>query len=694
VLQASFRAGVGSIGIALVGCGDDPNTEPSAAPQASRGSQDEPQSAQADDQQQQRTEPATAASTDQGASQTSQQAGQRADTSREGQSEAAQSRQPSSQQHQSNEPLLDLVDPIEWRERYHWRTLAALHDPPRTPVPGGTLTVESNAVRSWDPLAPWNPEVDRPQPGHLLPLVYSRLIELDISDQSDAHRTLIRGDLATGWEWLEPTAVAFTLRPGVIWPEQSPAEGRPLSGVDVALSYDALREPGRRQTPIYEAVDRIEAGDNANSGDSSVTFHLREPSAPLLNQMTSPWHVVLPAEIVSGAQEIDLTQRSVGTGPFEIKLSDGRSSWVLSRNPTYGRSDHDGIPLPYLDEVRGEHYPFRDYFANAPAGGAKWAAWEEGSAHAIKLDSVEEAHRALLSQPDAQLQVTPPIPSGGGYYSFASLNEGPFADNRVRAALSMALHRTNLAALTYNGFAAPGVAQNWTFFRDTQSPDQTREWPWSEAELAGSQRYDPDQALTLLSAAGYSDANPLRMRIDMPPALDPAGASYDAGAHRIAPFVADQWEQYLLNAVDVHRTERIWTPYTDSEGRQGLVPKPDQEVDLIFQHPEDADIYNADADDLAYGAMHSAGRYNYAGINDAEVDAWSVAQRQAVDQMTRADLLERIRRKEQEHVWRLLLVNPYSVRVRRAGVYNLLDTYYANTPQLAPAQLKTVWIDA
>ena len=44
-------------------------------------------------------------------------------------------------------------------------------------------------------------------------------------------------------------------------------------------------EPGRRQAPAYEAVERIE-----------------------------PYH----------SQHLDLTPRSVSSGPFELKLSDGR----------------------------------------------------------------------------------------------------------------------------------------------------------------------------------------------------------------------------------------------------------------------------------------------------------------------------------------------------------------------------------
>ncbi|MDE2967339.1 MAG: ABC transporter substrate-binding protein [Chloroflexota bacterium] len=586
-----------------------------------------------------------------------------------------------------------LVNPLEWRELYHWRELAALHDPPRTRTIGGSLTLESDAIDSWDPFAAWDPEIEAAQSGHLLPLVYSRLVELDVSDSSDAHRTLIQGDLAPGWEWPDPTTLVFPLRPGVYWPEGSPTEGRPLDAVDVATSHAALMEPGRRQAPIYEAVERIEA--YAGDEDRGVVFHLRHSSAPLLNQMTSPWQVVLPAEIASGTQRIDLSQRSVGSGPFTLRRSDGRSSWVLTRNPTYGRADAEGLLLPYLDEVRGEGYPFRDQVAGTAPGSARWAAWESGAAQAIALDGPADAERALSYHPDSQLQVTPPSPSGGSHFSFRSLTDGPFADVRVRAALSMALHRGNLAALAYDGFAAPDAAQNWTFFPATgDSSGGLREWPWEEDELGGARQYDPNQALALLSAAGYSEEQPLALGVDMPPSVNPAGQPYDPGAHRIAELVAQQWEQYLFGAVEVRRLERVWAQFTDSQGSLWFIPEPDPAVDLVFQDPADVDVYDADADDLAYGSVHSAGRFNRAGINDPEIDEWATAQRRALDPLERADLLERIRLKEQDEVWRLLLINPYGVRVRRAHVFNLVDTYYAKSLQLAPDQLKHVRVES
>ncbi|MCY3732780.1 MAG: ABC transporter substrate-binding protein, partial [Chloroflexi bacterium] len=477
-------------------------------------------------------------------------------------------------------------------------------------------------------------------------------------------------------------------RTGIMWPEDAPMYGRPLHAADVALSYEALREAGRRQARVYEAVDRIDV--NQTDFGESVVFSLREPSAPLLNQMTSPWHVVLPAEVVSGAESVDLSQRSLGNGPFQLEQSDGRSNFVVTRNPSYDRMEFDGYPMPYLDQVRGEDYSIRNQANRDAPGSARWSAWESGVAQAIQLDGVGDVRRAREAQPDAQLQVTPPTPSGGGHFTFRSLTDGPFADVRVRAALSMALHRGSLAASVYGGLAAPDTAQNWTFFRD---PQQTRyvalrEWPWEEEELGEAQRYDPNRALGLLSAAGYSEGHPLQFGIDMPAALNPAGDPYDPGPHRLAEFVVEQWEQHLHGVMDVRRFERSWARFTDSRSDMRFRPEANPAVDLVFRDPADVEIYDVDADDLAFGSMHSTGRFNRAGINDPEIDEWAVAQRQTLDATERVKPLERMRLKEQDHIWRILLVNPYGVHIRRDHVLNLLGTYYAKTLHLAPDQLK------
>jgi len=76
----------------------------------------------------------------------------------------------------------------------------------------------------------------------------------------------------------------------------------------------------------------------------------------------------------------------------------------------------------------------------------------------------------------------------------------------------------------------------------------------------------------------------------------------------------------------------------------------------------------------------------------AYLEQHEAAPRSAKPMASLQNTLQRL--KEQDEVWRILLVNPYGVRVRRANVFNLVDTYYAKSLQLAPDQLKRVWVES
>ena len=90
--------------------------------------------------------------------------------------------------------------------------------------------------------------------------------------------------------------------------------------------------------------------------------------------------------------------------------------------------------------------------------------------------------------------------------------------------------------------------------------------------------------------------------------------------------------------------------------------------------------------------MHSGAAAYWGGIDDAEIDEWGVAQRRATDPLERSELLERIRLKEAEQVWRLHLVNPYGLAVRREHVFNLVDSYFSKNVETLPKQLERTWL--
>ena len=665
LLAVSARAGVGAVGLSLVGCA---NPEPvSDAPQLDASSN---QTQEAQVQQQ----------TDFGLPKSVVEAVRQAE-------EAAEQEQPRDLSDSES------FDPHVWRERYHWRHIRSLPGQGGQPQRGGELMIDAPGVREWSPFTePVEPadDVGLGGPGHFLPLLYSQLVTTDVDDRTNPHRTNVAGDLASRWEWPDNLTLLFHLQQGVSWPDREPIFGRSLTASDVQITYDAFREPNRRQAETYDAVQRIEANDDSHT----LNFHLSRPAAHLLNKMTSPWHVVVPRELVTDPTLIDWSYASRGSGPYTLSLSVPGRAWRLKRNQTYFRRDPaNGAQLPFLDAIRSFDY-VRQGGRPGESAALSWQTedWKAGELHSIRLpDGMAEAAYAFDANPQSVIQVTPPRPSGGLYFSFRSVQSGPFADIRTRRALSMALDRAAFAREMFAGFAAYDCRQNWAFFNGPDDSGDMREWPWELSELGTVVTHDPSEAAALLRAAGYDQDSPLVLNLDVPPAVSPGGTVLPVYDQTTATaLAAEQWEQALAGLVVVRRHEQDWRVTVERSNWTRFDRFPDDKAEIIFGVRYR--VYDGDPDDLAYAELHSDGRANPSGIADPDIDEWSIAQRQTLDPFERADFLERIRLKTLEDTWRIFLVNPYHVRARSANVFNLLNAYYAESLELAPKQLERTWI--
>ena len=170
------------------------------------------------------------------------------------------------------------------------------------------------------------------------------------------------------------------------------------------------------------------------------------------------------------------------------------------------------------------------------------------------------------------------------------------------------------------------------------------------------------------------------IRIDAPPPPGPGGASVPQSIHGpIVTSVGEQWQRAFGGAVRVEPLERIWKRESAGENSTVVWMKQDPDADLLFSS---LSSYGVDPDDLVYRLMQSDSVYTGAGIIDAEIGEWAIAQRQATDASERSELLERIRLKESAEAWRLHLVNPYKRSALAANTRSIWSTH------ISPA----VWI--
>jgi peptide/nickel transport system substrate-binding protein len=153
------------------------------------------------------------------------------------------------------------------------------------------------------------------QSQHLDGLIFDSLLA------HDAQMNIV-ADLAERWEARDPLTYVFHLRQGVKF-----HDGRPLSSADVTFTFDSILD-GTVKTPkrgAFRMVTAVEAPD-----DSTVVFHLREPYASFLWNLTKPGVGIVPRG--SGPE---IAQHPIGTGPFQFVDMITDQEIVLQRNSSY-----------------------------------------------------------------------------------------------------------------------------------------------------------------------------------------------------------------------------------------------------------------------------------------------------------------------------------------------------------------------
>jgi peptide/nickel transport system substrate-binding protein len=294
---------------------------------------------------------------------------------------------------------------------------------------------------------------------------------------------LSRGDnldvapgLAERWEVPDPQTYIFHLHHGVKF-----HDGRPLTSRDVKWTFDSLLQGKVRSTKaaVYRFVENIDAPD-----DYTVTFHMKEPSATLLWNLSDG-----AAGIVPYGSGSEITAFPIGSGPFKFVSAETDKEVILERNEDYWGEK------PKLSRVR---------FAVVPDATTRALELRKGSAdatiNALTPDTVVTLER------DTSLAVERAPGTVLAYLGF-NLQDPILKDARVRQAIAYALDRRPMIEHLWRGAAQPARSilppQSWAYSGDVPPYD-----------------HDPGKAAKLLDAAGYPAKNGVRFRITMKTSTD------------------------------------------------------------------------------------------------------------------------------------------------------------------------------
>ena len=267
--------------------------------------------------------------------------------------------------------------------------------------------------------------------------------------------------LAERWEVPDPRTYIFHLRSGVRF-----HDGRPLTARDVKWTFDSLLSGAVRsaRAAAYQHVERIDAPD-----DSTLVFHLKEPDASLLWNLTDGNVGIVPY----GSGQ-DFNQHLVGSGPFRFVSQQLDKEVVLERNPNYW----DPSRLTKIQRVR---------FAVVPDANTRALELRKGSAD-IAINSFAPDTVAVLRR-DPQLEVEQ---GPGTIYQYLAFNlrDPILKDVRVRRAIARAIDRSPMIHYLWRDSAVPAASI---------LPPQS----WAYDSRVAQYDYDPALAGKLLDQAGY-----------------------------------------------------------------------------------------------------------------------------------------------------------------------------------------------
>ena len=300
--------------------------------------------------------------------------------------------------------------------------------------------------------------------------------------------------LATKWTYLSPTQVRFELRKGVKF-----HDGSDFSADDVLFSFDRIRQPQGTMQIYVTGIKEIKKVDS-----HTVDFILSAPNPILLRNiidfrmMSKTWAEKNNSAKVQDykANEENFASRNVnGTGAYRIL------NWTPEQRVMMAR--HEG----WWDKVKGnvEQVVYTPIKSDA----TRVAALLSGDVDMLTDLPTQDVARLradkklkVVDGPEVRtIYLAPDMGSAELKYSNVK-GKNPFADKRVRQALSMAIDREAIKRTIMRGLSipagvmvAPGVNGN---SKDIDVP--------MKADAAAARK--------LLADAGY--ANGFEVRLNCP----------------------------------------------------------------------------------------------------------------------------------------------------------------------------------
>src|SRR5215469_6471441 len=331
------------------------------------------------------------------------------------------------------------------------------------------------------------------QSQHLDGLIFDSLLA------HDAQMNIV-ADLAERWEARDPVTYVFHLRQGVKF-----QDGRAFTSADVKFTFDSILDGAVKTTKrgAFRMVASVEAPD-----DSTVVFHLREPYASFLWNLTKPGVGIVP-----GGSGPEIAQHPIGTGPFQFVNAITDQEIVLQRNPAYfGDAGEAAGARGNVERVR---------FRIVPDALVRALELRKGSADVAINSLTPDMVLTLAKERGIAADEQP-----GTTVAYIGFNlEDPILSHReVRQALAYATDRATLIKYLLRGQARAAASllppNHWAYDPNLAQYD-----------------FDPARAETLLDQEGFKrGANGVRFRLEFK-------TSTEESSRLLSEAIADEWRR-------------------------------------------------------------------------------------------------------------------------------------------------------
>ncbi|MBI2304441.1 MAG: hypothetical protein HYU86_06800 [Chloroflexi bacterium] len=297
--------------------------------------------------------------------------------------------------------------------------------PTPTPVPtyGGTLIVSQRGTTTLDPDI-----TSGGQDAFQLRNLYNGLTGLDVKGRPVP-------ELATSWEFPDPTTVIMKLRKNVKF-----HDGVDFNAQVVKANYDRTMNPATKSKEKAKVDDVIKS--YAVVDDYTFRFNLKRPSASFLSVATSRQTGSGSAGYMKSPEALkkynnDLREHGVGTGPFEFV------EWRLDDRITVKKFPgfwEKGVP--YLDQITWRVIPDSTVaLTMLKSGEVQFDNWFDFKDYEI-----------IKADPNLVL-VAETVP---GYVSISfSQGKPPFNNRALRQAVVYAIDREAISRVVYKGIQPP-----------------------------------------------------------------------------------------------------------------------------------------------------------------------------------------------------------------------------------------------